>query len=195
MDKSVEHWLNVVGYEGVYKVSSLGKVKSLDRFVDHPTQGRPFLKGKLLSQNHTKAGYRTVVLTKLENGVRYMKNLKVHRLVAIAFIQNVHCKRFVNHKNGIKSDNSVENLEWVTPSENTKHAFSIGLMNNPKGELSTTSKLTNAQVTEMRKNKGLVSNLSMSSTYGVTPSTISRILNNNGWKHIQSNDNSSKNRK
>lgn len=108
-----EEWKDVVGYEGLYKVSSLGRVKRLR------------LRTKLMSEycnlSHCSDGYLRIRLTR--RGVH--KAHYVHRLVAIAFIGNEECKPFINHKNGVKNDNVMPNLEWCTTSENHRHAFRV----------------------------------------------------------------------
>lgn len=121
-----EIWKSVEGFEGFYEVSSLGQVRSLDRVIDHPN-GPTKRKGKVLKQFKTgeKRNYHCVEL----KSVSY----KVHRLVASAFIPNPENKSEVNHKNGDPSDNTVDNLEWVTPSENQIHALETGLLVRGKG--------------------------------------------------------------
>lgn len=121
----MEIWRDVVGYVGLYKVSNLGKIKSLDRSAYRlgktKTGFRVELKGKILRQklNH---GYCHVNLY-LE-GER--TTLKVHRLVAEAFIKNPLNKPNVNHKDRNKINNKKGNLEWCTQLENIKHSRKLG---------------------------------------------------------------------
>lgn len=125
----IEIWKPIKGYENHYEVSSLGRVKSIDRFVKMKHGGIRFCKGIYKkSTPHYKNGYHSVLLK--VNQIE--KRCSLHRLVAEAFIPNSQCKAEVNHKNGNKNDNSINNLEWVTPLENTKHSIESGLTNNKK---------------------------------------------------------------
>lgn len=109
-----EIWKNVVSYEGLYKVSNLGNVAKI-----HPKTGELILK-KLSKRD----GYLTTGLTKGGKTKSYL----VHRLVAVAFLENESVKPYVNHIDGNRANNNVNNLEWVTPEENTYHAIRTGLM-------------------------------------------------------------------
>lgn len=107
-----EKWLAVSGYEGFYKVSNLGRVKSLHS-----------MKKKVLKTYISNNGYERVVLSKY--GV--VRKYSVHRLVAEAFVPNVDSKQQVNHIDGNKHNNRADNLEWVTQVENQRHAVRTGL--------------------------------------------------------------------
>lgn len=118
-----EIWKDVKGLEGLYRVSNLGNVKSCGR-VTQDINGR-ILKypEKMLKQSNSN-GYMVVQLSNV-NGIK--KSLRVHRLVAEVFIKNPLKLPVVNHINGVKNDNRVENLEWCTDRHNTVHAHQTGL--------------------------------------------------------------------
>lgn len=117
-----EIWKDIKDYEGLYQVSNLGNVKSLDRYVNYKikdTKRKLLGKSKKLSLN--EKGYLKVTLHKNCKG----KTREVQRLVAETFIPNPENKPQVNHIDGNKTNNYVTNLEWVTESENMVHAFNI----------------------------------------------------------------------
>lgn len=116
-----EEWKDIPGYEGLYQVSTMGRVKSLSREIISST-GNYVSKEKILTTTGNDGlGYVRLQLFKNNKG----KLVRAHRLVAMAFIPNPENKCDVNHKNGNKSDNRVENLEWATRSENEKHSYYI----------------------------------------------------------------------
>lgn len=110
-----ETWKDIKGYEGLYQVSNIGNIKNIKR-------------NKLLKLNTHKQGYNVVNLCKCGKVKKYL----VHRLVAEAFIPNTENKPQVNHIDGNKKNNNIDNLEFVTNSENTIHAYRTGLKCNAK---------------------------------------------------------------
>lgn len=109
----IETWKDIKGYESYYQVSDWGRVRSLDRTVKDATRDRhQHLKGKILKETDNGKGYKLVFLNK----DRKRRNKYVHILVAEAFIPNPNNLREVNHKDLCKSNNCVQNLEWVSSS-------------------------------------------------------------------------------
>ena len=122
-----EEWKPVVGYEGLYEVSSFGRVRSLGRSTTFKIRSKIatcYYPPKILKQVYAFDNYLKVGLTTKN---RVLKTVSVHRLVAEAFLPNPSNKTQVNHKNGVKDDNRVDNLEWCSPKENTIHAHRTGL--------------------------------------------------------------------
>lgn len=144
-----EIWKDIKGYEGWYQVSNQGRVRSLDRTVYFKDGKRSrTYKGKILRYKYHH-GYQMVnLLRNKEINTGY-----VHKLVINAFIPKVKGKTWTNHKNGIKSDNRAENLEWCTPSENNIHAKKMGLRkDNVQGLIAYTDTLKK-QVVALKDNK------------------------------------------
>ncbi len=122
-----EIWKDIPGYEGCYQVSSNGQVKSIGRpmWVDNGHGKKYFrdFKGKTLTPHPNSNGYFQVCL--LKNGKPH--SLRVHRLMLMAFVGCKSSRFHCNHKNGIKTDNRIENLEWCTAKQNIRHAHRTGL--------------------------------------------------------------------
>ena len=115
----MEIWKEIEGYKALYQISNYGRIKSLSH-INNLGRVRPEC---ILGNRLSDRGYHTAVL--YNNGKP--KSFRVHQLVAKAFIDNPFNKPHVNHLDGVKSNNFVNNLEWVTISENQNHAFQIGL--------------------------------------------------------------------
>lgn len=111
-----EIWKSITNYNGYYEVSNKGRIKSLNRTIFHP-RGNLNLKESILKYSKNKNGYHQVVLQK--NGDK--KSFKIHRLVAIEFVNNPNNLEEVNHKDNDKSNNQDDNIEWTTTRENTCH--------------------------------------------------------------------------
>lgn len=116
-----EIWKDIKGYEGLYQVSSQGRVRSMDRICKHFNGGPQLRKGRILKQHIDRRGYLRTTLSK--DGK--IKCCQVHRLVAEAFIPNPHNYPMVNHKSEVKTENSVENLEWCDAKYNVNYGTGI----------------------------------------------------------------------
>lgn len=164
-----EIWKDVPGYGDGYSVSSHGRVLS-----------KKFNEPKILVQRLSPYGYPTVGLSHANK----KKGLVVHRLVAKAFIPNPLNKATVNHKNGIKTDNRVENLEWMTNSENIKDAHRMGLM-NPAALINHPSVSKPVAQLDLSGNliKVFPSATEASRILGVRHSTISKVIAGFGYKY------------
>ena len=163
-----------------YLISNKGRIKILSTLEDK----KVFVKDD---------GY---IATTLGNGKQSYKY--VHRLVAEAFIKNKHNKPQVNHINGIKGDNRAENLEWVTPAENIRHAIDTGLLKYKKkekeiknskyslGEEANGSKLTPEKVIEIRVlwEYREYRQTELADMFNVDPRTINHVITRRQWKHI-----------
>ena len=122
-----EIWKDIVGYEGLYQVSNLSRIKSIYREIVRVDGKINVVRERILKEKNAGAGYRSVVLCRGAN----KKYLYIHRLVAISFLPNKNNKETINHKDGVKTNNSTINLEWATRSENSKHAYNNNLNKPP----------------------------------------------------------------
>jgi predicted DNA-binding protein YlxM (UPF0122 family) len=178
----VEKWVDIKGFEGIYQVSDYGHVCSLDRLVWNKANKRhQKTTGRTLKVKVTKKGYVEVCLYDKDSKKHYFL---VHRIVAEAFIQNPENKPQVNHENGVKSDNRADNLEWSTRKENMNHALKTGL--TKIGSDSTSSKLTNNQVKEIRElfaTKKYSFN-ELGRMFSVHGAGIGKIIKGKTWKHL-----------
>lgn len=178
-----ELWRDVVGLEKYYRVSNKGRIFSIPRVVKTKRHTQK-IDGRILKPNGKV--YLKVHLS--VNGVSHHK--QIHRLVAEAFIPNPDNLPAINHKNGKKHDNHVENLEWCTYSNNTLHAYVTGLMKaNPRhGEECHFSKLKVKDVIKMRSE--------VNKTYGrmikklmeefrVSKSTVRAVIDGSSWKKVK----------
>ena len=166
-------WKDVKGYEGIYRISDYGVVESLDHKVIYSNGRYRIQKGRVLKQQKTYKGYMRICLTK--GGVKF--NTSVHRLISIAFIPNPLNKPQVNHKNGIKNDNKIENLEWCTNSENQIHAIKNNLIKHNVGEKHHMAKLSNAEVYNVRQlHKTGWTNKELAEDFNISQTAMSNIL-------------------
>lgn len=169
-DASAEAWLPVVGWEGLYSVSDLGRVRR-----DAPSASR-FPPG-LLRPGRTRFGYLHVQLC--DRG--RTATAKVHRLVALAFIGPAPSESHeVNHRDGVKANNALSNLEWCTRAENVRHARDIGLRPPLTGERHGRARLTIEQVREIRSSSEAAMDLAR--RFGVGKTTVGQIRRGVTWR-------------
>jgi hypothetical protein len=170
-----EIWRTVPGYEGKYEASSLGQVRSLSRMLPclHTTALR---KGRVLKPYpNPRWKYLTVALGG-ETGP-----MTVHRIVASTFLTPAEGREHVNHKDGDRQNNRLENLEWISRSENMRHASRVLGRNN--GELHGMAKLTPDDVDDIRIVHAFGASMgSIARAYGLVPCTVHSIVHGRSWK-------------
>lgn len=177
----MEIWKTIEGYEG-YQISNFGNIKSLSKKIKCKG-GFRVTKEKILKLKKTKQGYLSVQLK--NKG----KHFLVHRIVAFHFINNFDNKPQVNHINGLKHDNRVENLEWCSQSENQIHAYRNNLQipslhKRAFGENQGISKLKEKDVIFILKNYKRGMGLELSKVFNVSQTTILNIVNKKIWTHV-----------
>ncbi len=170
--EQLEAWIDITDYEGLYRVSNMGRVVSIKRSGS---------KGGLLKPYYCR-GYLAVILSK--EGKH--KSKKVHRLVAQHFIANHNNHLFVNHKDGRKENNAVENLEWCTREYNDWHRSNI-LGKSTEGIKNGNAKLSEDDIAAIRSAErrsvyGYTKRLALK--YGTDAQVIRDIWNRKSWKHI-----------
>ena len=167
----VEVWKDIQDFEGLYQVSSFGRVKSLAR-LRQTRNGRFAPKRELiLKQKISKSGY--CVLNLCKNSVKY--HFSVHRLVAQAFLENPEHKPTVNHKDSNKLNNSVSNLEWSTSTEQMNHAVTNNLL-EVRGAPKFTKEFKQS-VYDYKKNNPDISLYKLSKMFRISERTAGRIVN------------------
>lgn len=123
----MENWRDINGFEGHYQISDMGNVKSVGRIIAHSRLNKKKIPEKILSPGN-RNGYQYVHLVKN----RIIQTVKVHRLVALHFLPEDPTRLIVNHKDGNKINNQLNNLEWCTHRENLTHALTTGLRRRSK---------------------------------------------------------------
>lgn len=180
IDADEELWLPVVGYEGLYEVSSHGNVRSLDRYETcpgrHPKPYKRFRAGKILKTVVNKLGYEQVGLKKEGKPKLFL----MHRLVALAFIDNPKGLPEVNHLDGDKSFNHYHNLEWSNRKDNCLHSTRV--LQKNRGEDNSFSLLREDQVLEIKTLiENGVSQTEIARLYNVSNHAIHRIQHGYNW--------------
>ena len=172
-----ERWRSVEGLEGVYSISDRGRLR---RDVTSSNSKAGFV----LKPFPRKSGYCCYTVWHLGK----MRTPLVHRMVAQAFIPNPDGKPHINHRDGNKSNNSLENLEWCTAKENVKHAMEVlgwnpKMGDHPKGEKHYKARLTQDQVDSIRARylAGTATQYAMAKEYGVSRKTVHSLIKGHSW--------------
>lgn len=175
-----EIFKDIKGFEGKYQVSNFGNARSLDIKIKVKNGFRTY-KGKPLVLSTNSNGYLGVSLS-IKNCRR---NAYIHRLVAETFLPNPLNKKCVNHKDGNKQNNNIDNLEWNTYKENQNHAYDNNLW-DLNGENCRLAKLTNKKVLQIRKLSfaGELTNKEIAKKFNIYHSTVYKIHKRETWKHI-----------
>lgn len=172
----------IPGFEGSYEIDSDGYVQSLDKLRRFGKGGCRIrrIKGRVLKPSLCGDGYECVTLSHNQKHKKFL----VHRLVAAAFIPNPHSKPEVNHKDGDKTNNHVDNLEWVTRSENEVHAYRVGLKEQGNGVRSLGSKYTYFAINPMTN---IIEHICIGDSHlielGLTPTHVRRVCAGRGKTH------------
>lgn len=168
-----EDWKDVVGYEGIYEVSNLGRIKSLPK-----QRGVQFIEwSSLLSQKINRYNYLVATISKDNKP----KSVHVHQLVAKAFLPNHLNRPCVNHIDGNRQNNKVENLEWVDYFENMKHAVNAGLLKS-KGINNSQCRLNESDVLEIFHSKYTAKQLA--EKFKVSIVLINKIRDGHAWNSV-----------
>lgn len=177
-----EEWKPIVGWERQYEVSTYGRVRSIDRIIIRKGGTRMFFKGKLLLSAVDNSGQ---IMVKLSYA-GFNKSIKVSRLVAITFILNPDNKRDVHHKDRNKTNNRVDNLEWLTREEHYKKDKLMGKWDSIRGTNSVTNRFSENDIKTIRDlySSGQHTQTDIAKQYDCFPAVISNIVNYKSWKHI-----------
>lgn len=178
----MENWKKIERFNNEYEISDKGRIRSTDKVIKKRNGVNYTRKGKVLKPDIKHSGYAIGAVCVDKKMISY----KIHRLVADAFISNPENKETVNHKNGIKHDNRVENLEWFTRKEQSIHARDTGLTTILRGSDIGNSVLKEHQVIEIRKKfkPRVYTRRMLANEYGVKECTIKDILHRRSWKHL-----------
>jgi hypothetical protein len=180
----IEVWAPVPRFLGLYEVSTLGRIRSLDKYINSRWPGHNrTVKGRILSTSPNEHGYIRPSLID-HNGVE--KRYSLHRIVAEVFIPNPDNLPQVNHKDGDKANNKVSNLEWITCQANIIHAFKNNLKKGVDSEACHFSVLTKEDVLKIRElfASGVYTKSQLAKQYNVNYTNIRRIILRHIWKNI-----------
>lgn len=171
---NVEIWKPIKGYEGLYEISNLGRLKKLEKKWVAGKGSVRFAEESITLGILNSHGYYTFDLCKNGNP----KKTKIHRLVAEHFLEKEINKKIVNHIDGDKSNNRATNLEWTTSKINNEHAYAVGLRK---------TKLTTVEIKEMRNfyDDNLYTTYELAQLYGISQSNVWNIVKRKTWRYVE----------
>lgn len=170
-----EKWVLVSEFKDYYEVSEFGDLRSVARVIN----GKRY-RSRRIATRVSRNGYRMACIRVDGRPITVL----IHRLIATAFVPNPSGRREVNHRDGNKLNNEISNLEWVSRSENTAHAWRLGLKDakqHRRGEDHYGAKVTADQVRAIRNGSA--------ETFGLSRSAIRHILSGRSWRHVTSQSN------
>lgn len=178
-----EIWKDIIGFEGYYQVSNLARIKRLPRLSKHSYPGyfKPY--GERITENTIKNPKKYISAKLTVNGITYTRQM--HRVVLMAFVPCPGSEYVVNHKDGDKHNNHLENLEWVTQKDNIRHAKLMGLARYAKGDDSGASKITEEFVRIIKKmlSDGVIQK-QIAKHFGISAKMVTDINTGRTWKHV-----------
>ncbi|WP_054908742.1 NUMOD4 domain-containing protein [Pseudomonas sp. NBRC 111135] len=176
-----EIWKPIAGFEGLYEISNLGRVKSLGRFRRAKGDAKTWMDERIKAPCAQREGYLSAHLY-CEGR---MTKRYVHRLVADAFLPNPLDLPEVNHLDGDKQNNSLANLAWSSRSENCRHALESDLYQTARGERAGNSKLSESDVREIRSlaASGMF-HREIADQYRIGRKAVTKIVNRQRWEHV-----------
>lgn len=180
-----EVWKDIEGYEGFYQINCIGEIKRLSGYIVNSNGIKKKWKEKII-KNQNVLGYCS--FNPCANGIQ--KTFRIHRLVAKAFIPNPGNKPQINHKNGIKTDNRIENLEWCNASENAKHSYKFGFNKPMIGEKNGMAKLNDKKVRVIFHLKNIIPKMcqkEIAKIFKISQSNVSEIWNRHKWWNLTKN--------
>lgn len=172
-----DEFYDVVGYEGLYKINTIGAIKSCDKYIDNKWGGKSKRIEKFLSPSIDKNGYLRVVLTKNKK----TKTFFIHKLVALTFLEDPQNKKIINHIDKNKKNNYYKNLEWCTCKENVRHSIEeyVG-SGNGNSKINETVALYIKKVLKFKK----LTISEISKNTNISKWIIADINRNKNWKHV-----------
>jgi hypothetical protein len=174
-----EVWKEIKGYEGKYEISNLGRIKSLFMYRYKLDGNYKVFRELIITPKRATNGYLGVDLS-LNGKIRH----SIHRLVAINFIENPYDYKEVNHIDGDKENNKVDNLEWMSLQQNRDHAKVNKLMEYGEGRYN--SKLDDNKIRVIREEFGNgLTMYKLAKKFEVCSGTIKQIIDGKSWKHVK----------